>query len=448
MSCPCLFVVSNMLFRSRTKPRVCVIGLDGLPIGLLRGLAAEGVMPRTAAIIGAGSLRKMRASLPPVSSVSWTCFMTGANPAEHGIFGFSDVSPDSYQLRFPTFADVRTPTMWNKLGERGLRCCVINQPSTYPARQVPGALVSGFVALQLERSVWPKEHLPALRRLNYRIDVDTQHARENPEGLLDDLMATHQTRREAVRYFWEREQWDYFQAVITGTDRLHHFLWNAVAEADHPLHGRAMTYYQSVDSMVGEQWDRFHKGWPGDREGEGFVLLSDHGFTGVRFDVRLNAWLREQGYLEYVKDDPASVADISPSTRGFCLDPGRIYLNRRGRFAQGCVAADDAPALRDEIAEKLGSLTHEGKPVIRRVFTREEAFHGSLLDRAPDLVAISKDGFDLKGTTRGHEVFAPTHFQGMHTWDDAFVWSLLPVPEGPEISQLAAPILDYLGASG
>ena len=438
-------MVSSMLFRSRHKPRVCVIGLDGVPIGLLQRLAAEGVMPRTAAIIGRGGLRAMKASLPPVSSVSWTCFMTGANPAEHGIFGFTDVSPESYRLRFPTFADVRAPTMWDRLGERGLRCCVINQPSTYPAREVPGALVSGFVALQLEKSVWPKEHLAALRRLNYRIDVDTKDAREKPEALLDDLMATHATRAEAVRYFWEREQWDYFEAVVTGTDRLHHFLWNAVVKADHPLHGRAMSYYKAVDGMIGEQWDRFHKGRPGDREGEGFMLLSDHGFTGLRFDVRLNAWLREEGYLDYAKDDPTSVGDIAPqATRAFCLDPGRIYVNVRGRFAQGCVDPAGASALRDEIATKLRALTHDGEPAIRRVFTREEAFHGPLLGQAPDLVAISHDGFDLKGTTRGQDIFASTHFQGMHTWDDALVWTLLPVPEEPEIAALAGAITAHL----
>ncbi len=405
-------------------------------------------MPRTAAIIGRGVLRAMRASLPPVSSVSWTCFMTGANPAEHGIFGFTDVGPESYQLRFPTFADVKTPTFWDRLGERELRCAVINQPSTYPARQLPGAIVSGFVALQLEKSVWPKEHLPALRKMGYRIDVDTQHARENPDALLDDLMATHQTRTEAVRYFWDRESWDYFQAVVTGTDRLHHFLWNAVVQPDDPRHSRAMSYYQAVDSFIGDLWDRFHKGRPADREGEGFMLLSDHGFAGVRLDVRLNAWLREQGYLQYVKDDPCSVADIAPTTRAFALDPGRIYINAKGRFAGGCVAPDDVLAIRAEIAARLCSFSHDAQPVIRRVFTREEAFHGPLLDRAPDLVAIGHDGFDLKGTTRGRAVLAPTHFQGMHTWDDAFVWSLLPIPDEPEISQLAEPILVHIGAPG
>jgi hypothetical protein len=32
----------------------------------------------------------------------------------------------------------------------------------------------------------------------------------------------------------------------------------------------------------------------------------------------------------------------------------------------------------------------------------------------------------------------------MHTWADAFVWSLLPVPEDPDISQLADPIASHL----
>jgi hypothetical protein len=36
----------------------------------------------------------------------------------------------------------------------------------------------------------------------------------------------------------------------------------------------------------------------------------------------------------------------------------------------------------------------------------------------------------------------------MHSWDDAFLWTLLPVPDDLDISQLAAPILSHLGTSG
>jgi len=434
-----------MRFWKRKKNRACVVGLDGVPIGLLQRLAAEGVMPRTAAIISGGGLRAMRASLPPISSVSWSCFMTGANPAEHGIFGFTDVAPGSYQLRFPTFGDLAVPTFWDELGKKGKRCAVLNQPATYPAREFPGALVSGFVALQLSNSVWPKSHLPALEQIGYRIDVDSKEARENADGLLDDLEATLRTRRQAAGYFWKQEEWDYFQVVVTGTDRLHHFLWRAVEDPDDPRHERVMRYYHTVDEFIGGLWDRFHEGRSGDREGEGFIMLSDHGFTGLRRDVRLNAWLRDNGYLSYAVDEPASIADIDPEkTRAFALDPGRIHVNTKGRFVGGSVAPDDVPALRQELAERLTALVCEGEPAVERIFTREEAFRGPKTELAADLVLISHDGFDLKGTTKGDDVFAPSHFQGMHTWSDAFLWTLLPMSDDPDVSDPASHIMQWV----
>ena len=175
------------------------------------------------------------------------------------------------------------------------------------------------------------------------------------------------------------------------------------------------------------------------------MLLSDHGFGELRRDLRLNAWLHDNGYLEYAKDDPASVADIDPGrTRAFALDPGRIHINARGRFSRGCVDASEVSALREEMAAKLRALEFEGEEAVARVFTREETFHGPKQDLAADLVAIGRAGFDLKGTTKGREIFAESHFQGMHTWDDAFLWTLLPVPESPDISEPAAAILDWL----
>jgi len=429
--------------RRQSKRRACVVGLDGVPFGLLTRLTRESVMPRTQEITREGNLRRMRAALPPVSSVSWSSFMTGANPGGHGIFGFTEVDPDSYRLRFPLFTDLAAETFWDRLGRSGKRCAVINQPATYPARALPGALVSGFVALELKRSVWPQQHLSALEAMDYRIDVDSRRARENADALLDDLFASLETRRRAARYFWEQEAWDYFQVVVTGTDRLHHFLWHAVEEPDDPRHGRAMAYYAAVDAFIGELWDLFQQG--ADAEGLGFMILSDHGFTGVAREVRLNAWLHANGYLQYRTDDPTSVGDIAPTSRAFALDPGRIYVNAKGRFAQGCVAPEAVPSLCEELAASLRDLSHEGAAAIEEVFHREEIYQGPVAHLGPDLVLLSRPGFDLKGTTRGEEVFTPTHFQGMHTWDDAVVWSRLALSEHPEISELAAVIEEWLG---
>ena len=59
-------------------------------------------------------------------------------------------------------------------GRAGKRAIVMNVPNTYPARALNGLLVSGFVAVNLERAVYPAELLPRLRRHDYRIDVDQE----------------------------------------------------------------------------------------------------------------------------------------------------------------------------------------------------------------------------------------------------------------------------------
>ena len=149
--------------RKKTE-RACVIGLDGVPYGMIAELARRGVMSTMARLIDIGHLHQMKASLPEISAVSWTDFMTGTNSGTHGIFGFTDFKPQSYDIRFPNFLDVKAPTLWDKLGAKGRRSIVINQPSTYPARKIEGVLISGFVALELAKAVWPMTSGPPWSR--------------------------------------------------------------------------------------------------------------------------------------------------------------------------------------------------------------------------------------------------------------------------------------------
>ncbi len=88
----------------------------------------------------------------------------------------------------------------------------------------------------MAKSVYPADLLSPLQGLGYRIDVDTSRGREDLDGLLDDLEATLEIRRHATRWLWEREEWDYFEVVITETDRLHHFLWRALTDPSDPRH--------------------------------------------------------------------------------------------------------------------------------------------------------------------------------------------------------------------
>jgi len=403
----------------RKRPQACVIGLDGVPLDLLTTLAHEGVMPAVAGIIAEGRLQKMAASLPEISAVSWTDFMTGTNPGEHGIFGFTDLESRSYRTRFPNFGDVAVPTIWDHLGAGGYRSVVINQPSTYPAHPIPGILISGFVALDLARAVQPLRHLAELERMNYRIDIDTLKARTDRPFMWRELAATLESGRRAFERFW-MEEWDFFELVVTGTDRLHHFLWNASEDAVHPEHGAFRDYYRRVDALVGEIADAFRK-----RSGglDGLFLLSDHGFTGILREVCLNAWLRKAGYLDFDREVPAALHEMAPGSRAFAMDPSRIYVNLRGRFPRGTVSEADRKPLKREIAARLLELEHEGRRVIRRVFEAEEIYSGPHAQRGPDLVLLGERGYDLKGAVDRTDVFGRSDLQGMHTWDDAFFWT-------------------------
>jgi predicted AlkP superfamily phosphohydrolase/phosphomutase len=411
-----------MVFSLRKKPKVCIVGLDGVPIHLLETFFSDGTMPLTAEIFRMGHLQKMKASLPEISSVSWSSFMTGVNPGKHGIYGFLHLKPGTYDITFPSFRDLKAPTLWDRLGESKKRSVVLNQPSTYPARPIPGILISGFVAIEMEKAVYPASLLPKLNELGYRIDIDTNRARTDKDFLFRDLKQTLDKEMETVQFLWKQSDWDLFEVVVTGTDRLHHFAWEALENAASPYHGAFREYYRQVDRFIAELF-RLYRERTGDDRGNGFFALSDHGFTGIYKEFYLNSWLRNEGYLKFRKLEPEQLADISEETRAFAIDPGRIHLNWKGKFPAGSVTPLEAEDLKKAIRAKLLALEYNGKKVVREVFLGEEIYEGPFLDPAPDLLVLTHNGFDVKGSVKQKDVFGRTVLEGMHTWDDAFFWS-------------------------
>jgi predicted AlkP superfamily phosphohydrolase/phosphomutase len=414
--------------------------MDGVPHSLVTRLTDEGVMPRAAEIFGGGTLHRMKVTLPEVSAVSWTSFMTGSGPGNHGVYGFTDFKPQSYAIRFPAFTEMKAPTLWDRLGEKGRLSVVVNQPATYPAREIPGALVSGFVAIDLARAVHPPFLLRKLEQLGYEIDVDSARGAEDPENLFRQLESTLRGRERAWEYLWERGKWDFFELVVTGTDRLMHFQMHAIADSSDHYHQRCLDYYNKVDRFLGRVFDRFVAETNGGRTPEGFFVFSDHGFTEIRQEFYLNAWLCREGYLKFATAQPESLAEISAPTRAFCLDPTRIYLNRKDRFPGGVVEGGEIPELCAEIGEKLMAVEWDGEPVFRAAHRGDEIYAGAEAHRAPDLVMVARDGFDCKGWLRTGETFGRSRFTGMHTWDDAFLWTAEAMPEEFDITDIAGVI--------
>jgi predicted AlkP superfamily phosphohydrolase/phosphomutase len=430
--------------RASPRPRVFVLGLDGTPCSWLRAETAAGRLPNLAALLREGSLVSMRSSLPSVSSTAWTTFFTGCDPGGHGVFGFVDCKPDSHEFYFPNYQHVTVPAVWDAAAAAGRRPVVLNVPGTYPARAIEGVLVSGFVAPSIERAVHPPRLLQQLRRMGYRIDLDTWAARGAFEALEEDLFRTFDRRVAAIRMLLAEEHWDLFVAVVTETDRLYHFLWNAMAAGEE----RAVDLFHRFHAAI----DRF-VGWLAEElpAGTHLVTMSDHGFTAERVDVFTNAWLRERGYLAFDVEDPKGMAQLRPTSTVYSLDPGRFYVNRAGRRPRGGVPPDRAGAVVERLIADLADLRDPdtGELLYGELVRREDAYHGPYAALGPDVVLTLKSGYELKGAAAAPAVLgspAPG-LGGMHTYDDAHLYIRGAVlREGPfELHDLAPTMLELLG---
>lgn len=408
------------------KGKVAVFGLDGAPHGLLAEYFAAGVMPQLGEMARTGSFQRMETDLPPVSSVAWTSFMTGENPGRHGIFGFTDVDENG-ALRFPSFDDIRRPAVWRKAPH--IKSLIINLPFTYPARPLHGVLISGFVAPLFERAVYPESLIPWLKSLDYRTDVDCVRGRADRRGLIVELFEHMNTLEKVTLSLVKSQPWDLCIVVITGTDRLHHFFFDAANDLEHPFHGDFADYYRRVDGFFG----RFRESVSATAR---LIALSDHGFTRLKTQVYVNYLLHSMGYLTSGPRAAKEPRDLHPRTKAFALDPGRIYINSRDRFKAGVILPNERKSLRAKLKEEfaqvrlkdigLTSSDLEDSPEDRlfdRVFATEEVYHGESVRFAPDLVLVPRRGYDLKAALDADTPSGKDIFTGTHTHDDAFLIS-------------------------
>src|SRR5207245_10776734 len=66
--------------------RVLVIGWDGADWRILDPLLERGVLPNLQSLIGRGGKAVLRSTVPTHSWAAWPSFLTGVEPADHGVY--------------------------------------------------------------------------------------------------------------------------------------------------------------------------------------------------------------------------------------------------------------------------------------------------------------------------------------------------------------------------
>lgn len=140
--------------------RVIVIGLDGLDPRRVERLMERGEMPHFRRISENGSFTRLGSTIPPISPVAWSTFLTGVNPGKHGIFDFVARDPRTCLPRLSS-AEVsevrsfpgrrirvkglrRSEPFWKRLGRYGVPASVLRVPITFPPEPFEGHLLSAM----------------------------------------------------------------------------------------------------------------------------------------------------------------------------------------------------------------------------------------------------------------------------------------------------------------
>ncbi len=181
--------------------------------------------------------------------------------------------------------------------------------------------------------------------------------------------------------------------VFDTSDRVQHMFYRYLnpALAASRYAGVIERLYRDMDRLVG---DALHYV---DRE-TAFFVLSDHGFCSFRRGVNLNSWLLRNGYLSLSGDRQESGEYFEgidwSRTRAYTFGLGGLYLNLRGREAQGIVDPEDADRLKAELIAKLNGLRdNTGDVAIQQVYAASAIYRGPYLDAAPDMIVGYARGY-------------------------------------------------------
>ncbi len=424
------------------RKRCVTLGLDGVSLTMAKHLASTGKCPNLGRI--SDKAVAMDAELPELSPVNWTSFATASGPETHGVFGFTVIDPGSYSMSLTDSKTVACPTIFDRLGQHDLVSKVINLPHSYPVKKLNGVLLAGFVAPDLSRAVYPPPLFGPLRDAGYQIEADTTKGAAEPEYLFQQLRTTLAGRRAALDMFWPDLDFDLFVFVLTETDRLFHFFHPAVMDSNHALHADCLDLLSEWDALIGEVLDRY-EALPDPKR---LIVLADHGFADLKVEVDLNAWLASVGLLK-LQGEPGewSSSRIGHPTAAFALDPGRIYMHIKERYARGVfhehVGLRHAGSIRDALLE----MQYEGEAVFEAIYLKPEIYDGPMARYAPEIVCVPHPGFCLTGKFDRTDVFGKFNRHGVHTVHDALYYDSTGYTAA-RVRDAGAAILDFFDIPG
>ena len=121
------------------KPRVVVVGVNGMELDVIRPLLLKGDLPNLAKIIKNGVHGKLRTVDAPNCPRVYSTMFTSTKPEEHGVTGFlvGGITANTNMLK--------QEPLWSVLSKHGVTVGMANVPATFPVLPVNGYMISGML---------------------------------------------------------------------------------------------------------------------------------------------------------------------------------------------------------------------------------------------------------------------------------------------------------------
>jgi predicted AlkP superfamily phosphohydrolase/phosphomutase len=124
---------------TKPKPRVVVIGVNGMELDVIRPLLLQGKMPNLSSVIKKGAYGKLRTVSAPNCPRVYSTLFTSTKPEEHGVSGFivGGITANTNMLK--------EEPIWSVLSKHGVTVGMANVPATFPVMPVNGYMISGML---------------------------------------------------------------------------------------------------------------------------------------------------------------------------------------------------------------------------------------------------------------------------------------------------------------
>lgn len=402
--------------------RVLVVGWDGADWRILDPMLEAGALPNLEALLSRGSRAVLKSTLPTHSWSAWPSFLTGVDPADHGVFDILESRKSGRQLPV-SFRSIRERTFLADLAQAGVETVCVNVPLTFPAPAITGKIIAGGVLPKRRPFTHPGLLAAELESAGAPWPINGTSwvtFRNRPDALLEEARRFVAARHRATVHLLDTSDWRVAVAVYVETDRIQHCLSNHISP-DHPdyptlsrtpLASKVVDLYRQLDECLGDLVARTS-------DDDVVMFMSDHGMQSCTGAVNMDRLLESFGYLEF----SASNAVLGPMQWGPVRTVARkvydslglhgkvalpqavnwsktraytsvrstgegVSVNLAGREPDGIVDPADYERVRDEVAERLASFTDPstGTRPVGQIWRREEVFKGRFADEAPDLL--------------------------------------------------------------